>query len=285
MQHLRSDTHLLRKTDILMKKFFLIFAAACILGCIFPVTASAQYASVPETIMPDESVETVYVGHGQGLADAGKTLMFTGASVAVTSLAVFLGGSLTFEQSECCPTMPVFPLIAISGGAVGAVMALIGLPFHSVGLKKMRVHGGTHMTFGKETGKGVSGIFELGAGIPALSADALCGYEFNRNIFLGAGLGYKVSIMGKASETDKATMAVPVYANARFSFGDKRVVPYISPSIGYDMFWNDLYIGLDTGARLRCARRDGGASWWLGTRFEYINDDANFISLKLARSF
>ncbi len=268
-----------------MKKLFVLMAVAGVFGCLFPFSAFAQYAPVPESNMSDDVQESLYSGQGQGLADAGKTLMFTGVSVAVTSLAVFVAGSFTFEQSECCPTMPVFPLIAVAGGAAGAVMALVGLPFHTAGMKKMRTHGGTHMIFGNDTGRGVSGIIELGTGIPALSADALCGYEFNRSIFLGAGLGYKLSLFGISSENDKATMGVPVYANARFSFGSKRVAPYVSPSVGYDMYWNDPYIGFDTGVRLRCARKDGGPSWWLGTRFEYVNENANFISLKLSRSF
>lgn len=246
----------------------------------------AQYASAVQSEETSEvQSEPVYYGQGQALVNTGKTLVYTGASIALTGLAGFIAGAATYDPDPCCPTMPMFPLFGIAGGAVGALVALTGVPFYMFGKNKMESYGASHIVFGNETQKGGTGMFEVGIGVPNfISMDAAGGYNFNRSIFLGGGVGFK-TFTSYSLRDDAAIASIPVYANARFSFGKKRVVPFISASAGYDLTNTGLYTGLEFGTRFRDFEGTRGQSWWFGLRSEMISTDFMFISVKVGRSF
>ena len=252
--------------------------------------AYAQYA---QKDLPVDSIEQIYFqnnissysGPGQHLVDAGKALMFTGASLALTGLACYIAGVATYESDIDCPEMPVYPMFAIVGAAAGGAIALVGLPFYICGNKKMKIYSANHIVFGNETQKGGTGFFEMGLGIPNfLSLDALGGYNFNKNIFVGAGLGYKTYLTAGLVQ-DRVMASFPIYANAKFSFGKKRIVPYIGANVGYDVANKGLYTGVEFGTRLRNAEGKRGASWWFGAKSEFASSDYMFFSLKVGRSF
>lgn len=226
-----------------------------------------------------------YSGQGQHFVDAGKALMFTGVSFALTGLACYIGGVATYESNKDCPDMPTYPMFAIVGAAAGGAVALIGLPFYLCGNKKMKTYGTNNVVFGNETQKGGAGFFEIGLGIPNfLSLDALGGYNFNKNVFVGAGVGYKTYLTAGLIK-DGVMASFPIYANARFSFGKKRVVPYIGTNVGYDVANKGLYTGVEFGTRLRNVKGKRGASWWFGAKSEFASFDYMFFSLKVGRSF
>lgn len=246
----------------------------------------AQHAS---TVQSDDTYEVqyepVYTGQGQALVNTGKTLIYTGASIALTGLAGFIAGAATYDPDPCCPTMPMFPLFGIAGGAAGALVALTGVPFYMFGKNKMSSYGASHFVFGNETQKGGTGICEVGIGVPDfISMDAVGGYNFNRSIFLGGGAGFKTYI-SPSLRHDGAIASIPVYANARFSFGKKRVVPFISASAGYDIANAGLYTGLEFGTRFREFDGTRGQSLWIGLRSEMTSTEYMFISLKAGMSF
>lgn len=245
----------------------------------------AQYASAVQSEETSEvQSEPVYYGQGQALVKTGKTLVYTGASIALTGLVGFIAGAATYDPDPCCPDMPMFPLFGIAGGAVGALVALTGVPFYMSGKKKMESYGASHIVFGNETQKGGTGMFEMGIGVPNfISMDAVGGYNFNRSIFLGGGVGFKTYTPGWGH--DASIASIPVYANARFSFGNKRVVPFISASAGYDMTNTGLYTGLEFGTRFRDFNGTRGQSWWFGLRSEMTSTEYMFMSVKLGRSF
>lgn len=250
----------------------------------------AQYAP---SILATDSKELSYsqdnlpyeIGKGVHMVDTGKTLLFTGASVALTGVACFFGGAAMYDPDPDAPTMPVFPLFAIAGVAAGGAIALIGLPFYIYGKNKMSTYGSSHIVFGDEMQEGGAGFFEMGLGIPNfLSLDAVGGYNFGKNFFMGAGLGYK-TYLTTGLRYDGATASLPLYANFRYSIGEKRVVPYVGASIGYDFTNTGLYSGLEFGTRFRKIQGKRGQSWWLGAKSEFILPEGMTISLKVGRSF
>ena len=179
-------THIVmfKKTLLSISMLFLVFAQ---------YEAFGQYAPASELNEADEQqLPKSYTGHGQRMANTGKTLLYTGGSLALTGLACFIYGTATYESDPCCPEMPVYPVFALAGAAAGGTVALIGLPFYIYGKNKMETYGANHLVFGNLEQEGGAGFFEMGLGIPNfLSLDALGGYNFGKNFFMGAGVGYK----------------------------------------------------------------------------------------------
>lgn len=238
-----------------------------------------------ETALPASFAQSV--NNGSGLADAGKTIMYTGASFALTGAAIFLVGALTFESNPEAPTMPLYPVFAIGAGAIGAAVALIGLPFYKLGVNKMGSNGVSFINIGADSRPGAAMIFEAGAGIPNyVCLDAVAGYNFGSRFFLGGGLGYKFYLTQGLINDGGITAAFPVYANARYTLGDKRTAPYAGLSVGYDVKNNNVYSGLEFGTRIRGLKEvSRGSSWWIGTKIEMIGRDLCFMSLKFGKSF
>lgn len=67
------------------------------------------------------------------MANTGKTLLYTGASIALTGLTCYIAGAASYNPDPCCPEMPMYPFFALAGAATGAAVALIGLPFYIYG--------------------------------------------------------------------------------------------------------------------------------------------------------
>ena len=272
-----------------MVKKILIIATVFLIA----VSQHSSFAQYAPSAQPNEVQELSYnqgnlsyeIGKGVHMVDAGKTLLFTGASIALTGVACFIGGAAMYDPNPDAPDMPMYPLFAMAGAAAGGVIALIGLPFYVYGKGKMNTYGSSHITFGNVEQEGGTGFFELGLGIPNfLSLDAVGGYNFGKNFFMGAGLGYKTYLTA-GLRYDGATASLPLYANFRYSIGKKRVVPYIGGSLGYDFVNNGLYSGLEFGTRLRKIQGNRGQSWWLGAKSEFILPEGLTLSLKVGRSF
>ena len=80
-------------------------------------------------------------------------------------------------------------------------------------------------------------------------------------------------------------LSFPLYAHGRFSFGDKRVVPYIGIEAGVDLAQKGLYSGIDFGTRLRRIGGKRGSSWWLAGSMDMLGTDLYHIAIKFGRSF
>lgn len=268
----------------------LLISTCILLMSVMQNGAFAQYVTEGNMGGTDEELyqqNNVPTGLGKGvhMTDAGKALFYTGASVALTGVACFLAGAAMYDPDPCCPTMPVYPLFAIAGLVGGGAIALIGLPFYAYGNKRMSRYGSSHITFGDEEQEGGTGFVEMGLGIPnALSLDAVGGYNFGKNFFLGAGLGYRTYLTAGLRNDGDADF-IPIYANFRYSIGKKRVVPFVGASLGYDIANAGLYSGVEVGTRIRKVAGERGESWWFGLRTELISTDDMFISLKVGRSF
>ena len=177
-----------------MVKKILIVATVLLIA----VSQHSSFAQYAPSVQSDETQELSYnqdnlpyeFGKGVHMVDAGKALLFTGASFALTGVACYIGGAAMYDPNPDAPDMPMFPLFAMAGAAAGGVIALIGLPFYFYGKEKMNTYGSSHITFGNEDQEGGAGFFEMGLGIPNfLSLDAVGGYNFGKNFFMGAGVG------------------------------------------------------------------------------------------------
>lgn len=129
----------------------------------------------------------------------------------------------------------------------------------------MESNGATFLNVGADSRPGLAGIMEIGSGIPScISVDALCGYNFNSRFFLGGGLGYRADL---AYASGGITASVPIYAQARYTIGDKKSAPYAALSLGYDAKTPNLYSGLEFGVRMRSMKKiEKGSSkrpWFL----------------------
>ena len=267
-----------KKALLSISMFFLVFAQ---------YEAFGQYASASELNEADErQLPKSYTGHGQRMVNTGKTLFYTGGSLALTGLAYFIYGTATYESDPCCPEMAVYPVFALAGAIAGGTVALIGLPFYIYGKNKMETYGANHMVFGNLEQEGGAGFFEMGLGIPNfLSLDALGGYNFGKNFFIGAGVGYKAFLTNGLIQSEGVMASFPLYANARYTIGDKKVAPYAGVSVGYDIANAGLYSGFEFGTRFRNIDGKRGASWWFGAKTEMTSPELMFISLKVGRSF
>lgn len=267
--------------QIAMKNAYRFIVAAISLS-VFTLSASAQY--IPQENQPEpDPLRAEFTGKGQGLTDFGKTMMLTGAAFAVKGLATFTIGSLTFVQNPETPDTPLYPVFALIDGAIGAGFTLIGLPFYLAGKGKMDDMGGSMITFGGDSQTGPAGIVEMSMGLaPFVGLDAIGGYNFNKNIFVGGGIGYNHYTTAGLRQDG---LSFPLYAHGRFSFGDKRVVPYIGIEAGVDLAQKGLYSGIDFGTRLRRIGGKRGSSWWLAGSMDMLGADLYHIALKFGRSF
>ena len=267
--------------QIAMKNAYRFIVAAISLS-VFTLSASAQY--IPQENQPDpDPLRAEFTGKGQGLTDFGKTMMLTGAAFAVKGLATYTIGGLTFDQNPDAPETPMYPVYALLDGAIGAGFALIGLPFYLAGKGKMDDTGGSMITFGGDSQTGPAGIVEMSMGLaPFVGLDAIGGYNFNRNIFVGGGIGYNHYVIASMRQE---SLSFPFYAHGRFSLGDKRIVPYIGIDAGVDLARRGFYSGLDFGTRLRCIGGKRGASWWLAGSMDMLGTDLYHIAIKFGRSF
>lgn len=226
-----------------------------------------------------------YVGRGQGLVDAGKALMYTGAGFAVSGLATFIYGEATFVQSECCPTMPVYPIFAIAQGIAGAVLAVVGVPLYFFGRADMNESGANQIVYGGDASRGWAVFCDVSLGIPNFAGLSVQGgYNFSNWFFLGGGLGYKLFLSNGLIQDGGISASAPLYAATKFSFGKMRTVPYVGINAGYDLLYNSWYAGFDAGARIKTIRGTRGQSWWIGCALDF-SPDYEFISLKVSKSF
>ena len=109
----------------------ILMIATVILIAVSQHSSFAQYAP---SVQSNDS-------QGVHMVDAGKTILLTGASIALTGVACFIGGAAMYDPNPDAPEMPMYPLFAMAGAAAGGIIALIGLPFYVYGKEKMDTYG------------------------------------------------------------------------------------------------------------------------------------------------
>ena len=263
------------------KKILLIVTFSLITvfqNSLFAQYATEQQSNETQELLYNHNIVSQEIGKGVQMAEAGMAIMLTGASLTMTGVACYVYDRVMSAYVEGT-YLPAATIIGILGAGAGGLITLIGLPFYINGVEKMTRYGSSYFIFGNEGHKGITGFLEMGLGAPGFSIDAVGGYNFGKNFFMGAGLGYKTTY-NLFHES-----LLQIYANCRYSIGDKRVVPYVGASVGYDIVSDGLYTGLELGTRFRKIEAKRGASWWLAVKPEFFLKGGLCLSLKVGRSF
>lgn len=232
-------------------------------------TTFAQYAT--NTTLNTDKAPT-HVNDGQRVANAGKTLMFTGASIAMTGFVIGSASWIANYGSKFANLSAIYTLI---GGVSGAVVALVGLPIYSAGRHKMNYRDVSLMTVSNEGQQGsmITVEVEVEAGIPNhLSINVTGGYNCNKHLFVGGGIGCGSCLPSNNSSHDNANLIVPAFANVRLTFGSKHVAPYMSTRLGYDFNQFKLYSAIEFGTNIRRTSNVNNGAWCLGKRTECLGN-------------
>ena len=258
-----------------------------LLGLALSLISQATFAQYSTTLSMQTDAPTLATEHhGQGLANTGKALMFTGASVALTSIAFGTIGWLTYDTNSTINLRGLYPVLSILGCAAGGAVALVGVPFYCTGSYKMNRNGTSLLRLSGESARGGTGIVELGAGLGNyIAIDAIGGYNVNNWLFVGAGMGYNTQLTFGDAPRDKSDWILPIYGNLRANFGSKCVTPYISTRIGYDINQSNLYTGIEFGTRIRTANSQRGTSWWVATKTECLGNEIHSVLFTAGKSF
>ncbi len=252
-----------------MKRLFLILLLGVLLA-LNPISISAQYAHTPPPEWSDAELlltQPVQKSSEERVLNVGKTFIYTGLSAILAGVASTIASYATSESG-------IVELPAALGFYVGAPIALVGVPIYLLG----RANAGPASPYDGSFTPEVGGMVSLSGGFPFIvGADARLGYNFNPNLFVGGGIGvrsYNEDLSGKWN-----VETVPIYANVRYSIGNKRVSPYVGASAGWDFKQTDPYAGVEFGTHFR------KSSIWFGVAADFVGSEMNFTTIKLGKSF
>ncbi len=253
-------------------RFNIIKWAVLLLLCLLPFVGRSQSDSTVR--LPESKVV------GSSLYETGKTLMWTAASVSLTSMVFYLGHCLNPEESGSgeCHSTDVSLLVPMAGLASGAALVLVGLPCYLLGKGQIN-RSGSDFIVSYDDLPGLTGIFELSGGLPPfIGYDAILGWQFQKALFLGAGAGYRMM----SSSGDNIPL---IYANGRYSFDCGKSSPYLGLRLGYTAKLSERYLSFESGAKIRTSKGKEGMTWWIGSQVESLSKDDVLLSLKLSASF
>ena len=244
-------------------------------------TTFAQYAANSQLLT--DTQQSTSLKDGQRLTNVGKTIMLSGASVAMMGLTV---GTVNTLMGISGDDIDVFVISTAIGAYFGGMVALTGLPFYLSGKAKMKRCGSSLMTISSEGQNGYVTNVEAGLGLAnTLSFHAARGYNFNELLFLGGGVGCSGYLFTEPDEVYLDHVAVPVYANMRLTGGTKRVTPYVGGRLGCDVIGFDLYSSIEFGTNIRSAAGSQADSWWLGVKAECLGLELHTMGLTVGKSF
>ena len=244
-------------------------------------TTFAQYAANSQLLT--DTQQSTSLKDGQRLTNVGKTIMLSGASVAMMGLTV---GTVNTLMGISGDDIDVFVISTAIGAYFGGMVALTGLPFYLSGKAKMKRCGSSLMTISSEGQNGYVTNVEAGLGLAnTLSFHAARGYNFNEHLFLGGGVGCSGYLFTEPDEAYLDHVAVPVYANMLLTGGSKRVTPYVGGRLGCDIIGFDLYSSIEFGSNIRSAAGSQADSWWLGVKAECLGLELHTMGLTVGKSF
>ena len=242
----------------------------------------AQYAASTQQVINMEEL-TEPVRDGQRAMNISRTIMFTGASIAMMGLTT---GTVNTILGISGDDIDVFVLSTFIGGYLGGMVALMGLPFRWAGKANMKKSGSSLMTISSEGQNGYVTHVEAGLGLAnTMNFHAARGYNFNEHLFVGGGVGCSGYLFSEPDEAYLDFVAVPVYADLRLTAGSKRVTPYIGGRLGCDMIGFDLYSSIEFGTNIRSAAGLQSESWWLGVKAECLGLELHTMGLTVGKSF
>ena len=264
-----------------MKRQFIRFGLLAMLLPFVLVTPSfGQYGTVRET------------APGAGWFNAGKTLVWTGAGIALSGVALVSFASLDMASRNVDPnagltTSDMATVFALGGAAIGGGLALAGSMMMLAGDNKCHKAGegdlirdGKMVSVDPVASRGFGLLLETGGSVilPHVSGRVIGGYHFSPHVFLGGGLGLTVPLLYDV------TLIPSAFVDARFSITQKKVAPFIGIDLGGAMRDRVVspYCHFQAGARIHTMEQH---SWWLSGYSEYAPNVISTYGVKAACSF
>ena len=100
----------------------------------------------------------------------------------------------------------------------------------------------------------------IGMPAPCAQARIVPGYHFNQHLFVGLGVAPTMDF-DKANEY-YSPFTLPVFADARYSFGNKLFAPYVGAGIGMETYNEpNIYLSAEAGLRIRLSQSTPRSFW------------------------
>ena len=221
---------------------------------------------------------------GASLYNTGKGLIWTGAGIALSSMALSV-----FSVGDSYNYLPYSRNLALGGFGAGACISLVGSILMLTGNNQMLQSGiepgpsGSYLVSVSPQGQRGPGVLvEVGGGLgPSLEVRGIGGYHFNSHVFLGGGVGYIENFYSIPEGFMTA------FFDSRFSLSNKKVSPYVGFDLGVSLSTArdkglGSYAGIQAGTR---SRSQSSRSWWLSAFTESAGGDAVTYGLKVGHSF
>ena len=243
---------------------------------VLAVCAAAQahtHAEYQDSSSESEVHSTKTGRNGAGLYNTGQTMVWTGTGMIASSLMLCYVGHIDYMKSynPQSPGMNMAPIFALIGGGAGASLILAGGFIKQLGRDLGAEESGRIEYTGHEK-TGFAMTVDTGMGLAnAASIRVTPGRRINEHLFIGGGLGATAWIYRNSQ-----TYSVPLYTEVRVSLKDKRVAPYMSVDIGYDLAAPSFWSSCSFGSRIHTE----GGSWWFGSGVDY-SDAGIFTGFKL----
>lgn len=202
----------------------------------------------------------------------GKTLTLSGIGVVAGGSAMVMMDEFSNHYSNGYQS-----IAGMITAGTGVAMVLVGVPLWLSGHAQNKSYSESLFELG-DGQKGRLFMFEFGAGLPyMIRVNAIGGYHVLENFFIGGGLSFA---------TIPSTLnSVPIFAEFRYTIGNKRCSPYLSLDLGYDVLNVKPYLDLSLGTRFRSWTPDKSGMWWFGASVAYFGDENILPGLKFGYSF
>lgn len=197
---------------------------------------------------------------GVGMAWTGGASALVGG--ALIGLGYYAG---TTSQSEENMAAAIFLSMGVACFAAGVIEVVTSVPFIVAGdaMNKCDDYWNNIYYLGTpQSGLGLilEGGFLMGAPAPCVQARIVPGFNVNQHLFVGIGAAPTMDF-DKPNE-DYSPFTLPVFADARYCFGNKLFAPYLGAGVGMETVYDpNIYFSLEGGLRVRLSQSSPRSFW------------------------
>jgi len=197
---------------------------------------------------------------GVGMAYVGGATLLSGG--ALIGLGYYAG---TTSQSEENMAAAIFLSMGVACFAAGVIEVVTSVPFIVAGdaMNKCDDYWNNIYYLGTpQSGLGLilEGGFLMGAPAPCVQARIVPGFNVNQHLFVGIGAAPTMDF-DKPNE-DYSPFTLPVFADARYCFGNKLFAPYLGAGVGMETVYDpNIYFSLEGGLRVRLSQSSPRSFW------------------------
>lgn len=231
-----------------------------ILVLMVPGVSRAQVAVDENQQARQERQGLTLTAIGVGMAATGGGTMLLGG--ALIGLGYYAG---RVGQSEENMAAAIFLSTGVACLAGGVLEAVTSVPLIVAGnaMNKCDDYWNDIYYLGpQQSGFGLilEGGFLMGMPGPCVQARIVPGYNVNQHLFVGLGVAPTMDF--EEANENYIPFTLPVYADARYSFGNKLFAPYIGAGAGMETVYDpNVYFSLEGGLRVRLSQSSARSFW------------------------